>query len=374
MHVARISHLFYPDIRSDYLLELSKRQTNIGHKVSVLTWNKNKRANEAYSDSLKIYRLSGVNFSIKGMFEAFPYLPSLPQEINRLKPDIVHAESHLFLTSLQAIMRAKKLGIRSVVTVHGVMAKRNIMVDYAQYAYLNTLGSKVFKNADKVICLTKNDAKEIMKLGCTSDKVAIIPNAVDTHRFYPRQLKDVNLVTWVGRFVTEKGLRYLIEAARLVVKDFKNVHFLLIGYGGLKDELISLASKYALLDNISFASSLCRDEIADILGRSSVFAFPSLKEGMPIAVLEAMSAENAVVAFDIPGLNEIIRNNYNGLLVPPCNSNKLAAAILGLLVDNSTARKLGKRARETVASRYSWEVLLESLNNVYSAKSVVSIT
>ena len=368
MHVARISHIFYPDIRSDYLLELSERQTAFGHKVSVLTWNKSKRKNEVYSDSLKILRLPGVNFSIKGMFEAFPYIPSLPQEISRIKPDIVHAESHLFLTSYQAIMRAKKLGIRSVVTVHGVMAKRNIMVDCAQHVYLNTLGSKIFKNADKVICLTENDAKEIMKLGCTSEKVAIIPNAIDTQRFCPRQVKDANLVTWVGRFVPEKGVRYLIEAARLVVKDFKDVRFSLVGYGGLRNELMNLASKYDLLDNISFSSSLCRDEVAELLGRSSVFAFPSVKEGMPMAVLEAMSAENAVVAFNISGTSEIITNNHNGLLVTPCNPNELAAAVLRLIVDKSIARKLGKRARETVKRRYSWEALLESLNKVYYSK------
>jgi glycosyltransferase involved in cell wall biosynthesis len=367
LRIARISHLFYPDIASDYLLELTRKQVEKGNSVDVFTWRKT-LVSEKYQDTLRIHRLNGVNFSVKGAVEDYPYLPNLPQELERLKPDVVHAESHLFLPSLQALAKAKSLRIKSVVTIHGVMAKRGPLINLAQYAYLYSLGSTAFRNADVVICLTQDNARQVARLGCRIEKIKVIPNAVDSDRFRPSSEKDLNLISWVGRFVAEKGIVFLLEAARIVVKEHKDARFMLVGTGPLKESLRSLVRKFNLEDYISFPGILCRNEIAKILSRSNIFAFPSTNEGMPIALLEAMAAENAIVAFNIPGINEIVKNNHNGLLVSPSSSKGLAEAIVALIEDSKVARRLGENARDTVKKHYSWDGLIESLNNVYSIK------
>jgi len=367
MHIARVSHLFYPDIVSDYLFELSIKQVKMGHKVDVLTWNKNKRRSvDIVIDDFIIHRLSGVNFPLDDVITDYPYLPFLPNKIAQIKPEVIHAESHLFLTTIQAIKKAKKLGIPSVVTVHGVTAKRSVAINVAQYAYLYTLGSWLFKNTSKVICLTKSDAKEVIKFGCPPEKIRVIPNAVDTNRFRPGKGRKQNLVVWIGRFVPEKGLNCLIEAAKIVAKELTNVKFVLIGYGPLKIKIMNLACKYGLLkDAVRFTGPLNRDQIAEILSKASAFVFPSLKEGLPLSLLEAMACGTPIIASNISGVNEVIKNGQNGLLVTPNDSIMLAKAIIRVLHDANLRRKLGDNARYLAIKNFSWKIVLSALESVY---------
>jgi len=367
MHITRIRHLFYPDIQPDYFFELSMRQAEAGHEVDVLTWRKN----ESYSDKVVaggfiIHRLHGLNFRIDGMIEEYPYLPRLPAKIEMLKSEIVHAESHLFLTTFQAISKAKRLGLPSVVTVHGVLAYRGVAVNSMQHIYLHTLGSEVFKRANRVICLTRSDAGEIIKLGCNPKKIRLVPNAIDTEHFKPSKQQEDNLITWVGRFVPEKGVKYLIEAARIVADEFRDVRFILVGYGPLKTKIMRLAYDRGLLNKfVFFPGALSRDEVAKVLGRSRIFVFPSLKEGLPVSVLEAMASGLSVVGSDIEGVKDIISDQYNGLLVPSRSPKALASAISTLLNDRGLGKKMGKNARQSMIEKYSWDIITSKIEKVY---------
>ena len=367
LRITRIRHLFYPDMQPDYFFELSKRQAEAGHEVDILTWRKN----GSYSDKVVaggfiIHRLHGLNFRMDGMIEEYPYLPRLPAEIEMLKSEIVHGESHLFLTTFQAISKAKSLGLPSVVTVHGVLAYRGFAVNSMQRIYLHTLGSEVFKRADRVICLTRGDAGEIVKLGCNPEKIRLVPNAIDTERFRPGKKQDDNLITWVGRFVPEKGVQYLIEAARIVANEFRDVRFILVGYGPLETKIMKLAFDHGLLNKfVFFTGALDRDEVAKVLGKSRIFVFPSLKEGLPVSVLEAMASGLSVIGSDIEGINDVISDQYNGLLVPSKNPKALASAISTLLNDRSLGKKMGKNARQSMTEKYSWDIVSNKIEKVY---------
>jgi glycosyltransferase involved in cell wall biosynthesis len=367
MHVLRVSHLFYPDTLSDYLLEFSIRQVSRGHEIDVVTWNKNRRPQkENVLDNLTIYRLPGINFRIRGAITDYPYVPCLPDKIAQLKPEIVHAESHLFLTTVQAIKKAKELHKPSVVTVHGVMAKRSSIINLAQFSYLRTLSSWIFRNADRIICLTQSDAKEIIAYGCPYEKIRIVPNAVDTDRFRPVNGKWENLVVWTGRFVPEKGLNYLIEAARIVKKECRNVKFILVGDGPIKANIVKSAHNYGLLNNVvCFAGPFDRNQIANILSKASLFVLPSLKEGMSLSLLEAMACGKAIIGSSVPGIEDVITDGKNGLLVPAADSEALANAILTLLNDENLSRRLGQMARQLVVEKYSWNIVIDKIEKVY---------
>jgi glycosyltransferase involved in cell wall biosynthesis len=301
------------------------------------------------------------------MIREYPFLPGLPAKIEMLNPDIVHAESHLFLPTVQAVRKAKRLGLPCVVSVHGVLAERGFAVNLAQFAYLRTLGLEVFRGADRVVCLTRSDAEEVVRLGCPVEKVRLVPNAVDTELFKPGERREDGLVVWVGRFVPEKDVEYLVEAARLVVEKRGDVRFLLVGYGPLKAKIMKLAQDYGLLGkSVSFVGPLSREEIAKILSKAAVFVFPSLKEGLPLAVLEAMASGVSVVGSDIPGINAVITHRENGILVPPRNPEALANAIMLLLEDKSLRRKLGQNARQLMVEKYSWEIISERIEKVYN--------
>lgn len=366
MRIARVRHLFYPDMPRDYFFELSTRQVKAGHEVDVLTWNKRKNPlEENVSDGFTIFRLAGFNFSMDGVITDYPYLPSLPEKIKKLKPEIIHGESHLFLTTVQAVKTAKKLGIPSVVTVHGVMARRSAAVNLVQHIYLRTLGLWLFENTNKIICLTKSDAQEIVGFGCPSEKIKVIPNAVDTNRFRPGKVRQKNLVVWVGRFVPEKGLNCLINAAKIVVKEYKDAEFVLIGYGQLKAKVMKFAYNYDLLKNVHFTGPFNRDQIADFLGKASIFILPSFKEGLPLSLLEAMASGVAAVGSHIQGISDVVTHGQNGLLVPPENPEALANTVITLLNDENLRRRLGQSARRLMKEKHNWDMITHKIEKVY---------
>jgi glycosyltransferase involved in cell wall biosynthesis len=356
----------------DYFYELSARQIGVGHEVDVVTWKRNGGLQEErMPEGFSIHRLQGFNLGIGNFVQEYPYLPSLPTEIETLRPDIVHIESHLFLTALQAVRKANRMGLPCIVTVHGVFAERGVAVNFAQHVYLRSLGLKVLKAADGVVCLTRSDAAAIERLGCPSAKITLVSNAVDIDLFRPCGEREDDLVVWVGRFVPEKGVEYLIEAAKVVVDQRRHARFLLIGYGPLKSKIVKMASDYGLLGkSVVITGPLDRVEIAKIVSRSSVFAFPSLKEGMPLSLLEAMASGNAVVASDIQGVNEVAENDYDAVLVSPKSPSDLASSILMLLDDKGLRRRLAENARKKVQENCSWSNVLAKLDRVYTSAEV----
>jgi glycosyltransferase involved in cell wall biosynthesis len=353
----------------DYFFDLSLHQSMQGHEVHVLTWKKNNSVSQNLAvdrvDDFRIHRLRGLNFGLYGAFQDYPYLPELPCELEQLNPDIVHAESHLFLPSVQALRKAKELNIPFVLTIHGVFANRGLVINTTQKSYLHFI-SRTFKKANRIICLTKSDACEIARYGFPEDKIRLVPNAVDTQRFRPGCEQNDNLVLWVGRFVPEKGLEHLIKAAKIVASKKNNVKFLLIGYGPLKNKIMQLAAEYGLLGvSVYFSDSMSRDEISKIMRKAAFLAFPSLKEGMPLSVLEALACGLPIIGFNVSGLNELVVNGENGLLVQPRNNEALANAIICLLNDKALRTKLSDRARQLAVEKYQWPTVLSALENVY---------
>lgn len=367
MNIARVRHLFYPDMPRDFFYELSAQQADRGYHVDVLTWKKDGGfSKELVTAGFFVHRLPGLNFGVRGLAQEYPYLPSLPALIEALKPDVVHVESHLFLTAFQAVKKANKLRLPCVVTVHGVLAERGIIANFAQNVYLRSLGTKVFRGADRVICLTKSNAAEIENYGCPSEKIRLVPNAVDTRLFKPNEEREDNLVVWVGRFVPEKGVEYLIKAANIILKKSGAFRFLLIGYGPLKPKITKMANDLGLLHRfVTITGPMSREEIATILSKATIFAFPSLREGLPVSVFEAMASGVPVVGSDIAGIREIILDRQNGILVPPKKPEVLAQAILSLLDDENQRRELGKNARRLMIEKYSWDTTIKGIEKVY---------
>lgn len=367
MRIARIRHLFYPNLPKDYIYYLSAQQVRLGYDVVVFTWDQNQIcSNFKVAEGFTISGLKGLNFNY-GVLREYPYLPSLPSNIERFYPDIIHGESHLFLPTLQAVKKAKKLGIPSVVTVHGVFAERDLAINLVQQVYLRTVCQSIFKKADKVICLTHENLGEIERLGCPPDKLVLVPNAVDTNLFSPTNEVEDDFIVWVGRFVPEKGLNYLIKAAKLVSKEKNRVKFLLIGYGPSRPAIIEMSKKSGLFGKfVEFAGPQKRESIAKFLRKATVFVFPSVREGMPLALLEAMSCGLPVIVADFPGVNEVVTNEVNGLIVPSRDPLALSKAILYILENRDVQKRLGENARQTILQKHSWEKVTNKLDKVYN--------
>jgi len=185
--------------------------------------------------------------------------------------------------------------------------------------------------------------------------VPIIPNGVDTDMHAPPVSRIDNAVPrllLVGRLVHQKGIDVLFHA----LSHLRDLPFTvdIAGEGPERDTLCELATSKGLTDRVRFNGWVDRRELPSLYGSADIFVLPSRIEGMPNVVLEAMAYALPVVATDIAGTREVVRNEQTGLLVPVENVSALADAIRRLIANPQERRTLGDNARAFVVGHHSW--------------------
>jgi len=288
-----------------------------GHEVYVIAYSKDRRG-WVRLEGVNWFFVDAISLSFRGMVWKFPYFLHLEKLVSQIKPDIVHINNLPFLTTMQAARTAKKLDVASIIHVHGVIGKWNKLLDFLQYAFLQVFAQRFFNDTKLVICLTQSDAYEVQKFGCPKNKIRLIPNGVDIEAFKPAKEKP-NLLFWGGRFIQQKGLPYLIDAMSIIKEQIPDVKLLMSGDGVLTSKISNMVKLAGLQKNVNFLGRVPLESLPILVSSCSVYVLPSLKEGMPYALLEAMACGKPVVGSDIPGIKDIIVNNQNGILVPPKN-------------------------------------------------------
>ena len=195
---------------------------------------------------------------------------------------------------------------------------------------------------------------------------AVIPNPVDLDRIDDACARDrgatraelgipddAELIVNVGRFVEQKGQRHLVDAFARVLDARPRAWLALVGYGPLEGRLRARADALGVASRTTFA--IHRHDAPRILAAGDVFAFPSLWEGLGVAVLEAMAAGLPVIATDRPPLTEVVDHGRTGLLTPVADADALAGALIGLLGDGGRAALLAAAGRAAVRQRYAPE-------------------
>lgn len=193
----------------------------------------------------------------------------------------------------------------------------------------------------------------------------VIPLGIDIERFRrgePLVTCDGPLVGTVGRLAEQKGQRYLLEGAPLVLARRPDARFALFGDGELRTELETLARSLGIADHVLFAGSV--DDVAGALASLDVFVQPSLFEGLCLAVLEAQAAGVPVVATPVGGVRETVVDGETGLVVPARDAQAIATAVLALLDDPRRAGLLADEAGQRVL-RYSTERMVDATLAVY---------
>ena len=208
--------------------------------------------------------------------------------------------------------------------------------------------------------------KEMQKI--SAKEISVIPNGIDIDRFNDSSPKfsessDTKII-FVGNLRPEKGLSYLIEAMEYIAKKDINSRLLIVGEGPQKENLEKLVTKLNINDRVTFSGKAATDEVPVYLKNSDIFVLPSLQEGFPNVLLEAMASGLPVVATDVNGINEIIEDCKNGFLVESKNSKEIAEKILLLLEDDDLRKRISKQNMKK-ASKYSWQQTVQMLENVY---------
>jgi glycosyltransferase involved in cell wall biosynthesis len=258
---------------------------------------------------------------------------------------------------------------KSIYTVHGFSFSKDVH-SVGRAFYLNV--EKLLARAhDRLISVSQMDTLGAIEKGvCTAEKIRTIPNAIDFARFDPACVnghfrqglgisKSVKLVGTAARLVRQKGIDSFIDAAKIVCNDKPDVRFVVIGEGELEGRLRDKARKKKMNDHLIFAGA--RDSMPEVYAGLDVFVLPSLWEGHPLTLIEALAMGTPSVATWTSGSPEIIEDGKSGLLVPPKDSRALARAICRLLDDTKFACRLAKVGQRSVRKRYSLQKMA-SLN------------
>ena len=213
--------------------------------------------------------------------------------------------------------------------------------------------------------------------GVDQNRVILAPNCVDVSELH----RDSNgsqgtrgrwgltgsgpHIGVVARLHRQKGHSYLLQAVRPVIREFPGAIFLLIGDGPLETELRALVGSLHLNGAVRFLGFLSRAELRELYTVLDLSVLPSLWEGTPLAVLDAMAMELPVVATAVDGTKDTVEHGVSGLLVPPRDSDALAEAILEVLRDRTRAKQMGIAARQRVIEFYSLETYTEKIERAY---------
>ena len=319
-------------------------------------------------------RIAGVNVVrvpwVRGFLLRNPsYNYAALRAARKLDFDLVHAHGPV------AALFAERLGKPVVATPHGV-ASGQPQYNALVRAALRRIEKKAYSRADAIVFLSeaeKTSFKE--KLDFLPRRSAVIPTGVDLKRFSRARsaflartlrvgfkIKRKFVVCFVGRLLAVKGVRYLIEAAALLEeKERKKIVFLIAGDGPERDSLEKLARKLGVEENFLFLGE--RLDVPTLLAASDCFVLPSLSEGMPLALLEALAAGAPCVVTRI-GLP--VRDEREAIAVPPANARELARAI-GKLEKNAALRAKLARNGLAFAKKFSWKRAASAHAALYSA-------
>src|SRR5690242_7972863 len=245
----------------------------------------------------------------------------------------------------------------------------------AKRVFYSTLERVAAHWCDRVVSVSEFHRRWALELGiCGADKIIAIPNGIaleDPHsRITASELRrgwgaqeDDLVILSTGRLAPEKGLEDLLKAASLLRQMGQRFRVVLAGDGPLRAELERLAKDLGVSEQVTFLGY--RDDIPDLLVACDLVALPSLREGLSIALLEAMAAGKPVVATSIGSNVTVASEAEVALLVPPCNPSSLAEAILRCGRDPALRIRLGHNARCVFESRYTEERMLNAYRKEY---------
>lgn len=291
--------------------------------------------------------------------------------------DVVHVHSGISISLIAGFRYAMKKKRPLVITWHGDSIREygrysGVIPGVTAYFYKKYLADKLLFRADVIISPSEYYIEKSRFLGRYKDKIAVIPNGINLEEFdIPHSkeecktklgLSGKNMVLFVGGLYPLKGPHVLLKAIPKIVKEHKDTIFVFAGSGDI-NKYKKLSEEMGVQKYVRFTRYIS-EEKTFYYRASDIFVLPSLTESFGIVNLEAMACGVPIVASNVGGVPDVVKNGENGLLVPPKDPEALAAALIYLLENGTVRKKMGKNARKK-AEDYSWERIAEETEKVY---------
>jgi glycosyltransferase involved in cell wall biosynthesis len=236
---------------------------------------------------------------------------------------------------------------------------------------MNTLNVWLHHYSDKVIVLSER-ARNYREKEINSGKLEKIYSLFDLESFSKQRDTTMNntvlkrhqpTIAVVARLDHAKGHVNLIKAMPKVLAIFPAIRLLLIGEGPYKETLKKTVSDMNLIDTVIFAGYV--ESLPETLSSATMFVLPTLSEGCPLTIMEAMALELPVIASSVGAIPELVLNKHNGILVPPGDPNALADAIIHLLSHPDEAKKMGQKGKERIHAIFHPKKGIEQIESLY---------
>lgn len=316
------------------------------------------------SDALSRDGIKHKAFSRKNRID-LRLLSHLASQMRADRIQLVH--THHLAQLLYAGLAARLVGAKVVHTEHDIhsLSSRRLQI---LLRVLSNLANVVTGVGDSVAAFLRD------QVGIPSSKIKTIQNGIDIPSFHyatpiPRSVwgwdKDDVVVGCVARLEPEKGVKFLLEAFRHLLSRQPNAKLLIVGDGRERELLKSTAGLLGLNGSVQFLGT--RSDIPELLATCDVIALPSVEEGLPMALLEAMAAGKPVVATKVGAIPEVIQHGRTGVLVPPASAASLAEALNLLIEDQSTKKAIATEAYKVVQDQYSFNRMLLKYQDLYDS-------
>ncbi len=354
----------------NYVVNLSKKFIEKGHKVFILCSASDNNKNSDLSVEQFLSK-SGLPFKIiRADFKYNPFtVLRVAYFIKKNKFDIIH--THLSKANYIGALASKIAKKKSISTAHGLNKK-------GQYKY-----------SDYVICVSNAVKENLLSQGMDETKLGVIYNGIDILKFNSqaeglparkkyafsadslegnqsktRSQTSMFNVGIIARLSSEKGVDIFIEAAKFVLSDIPEAKFFIAGAGNLKDALIKRAKDLNIYNSVYFVGFI-DGNLVSFLNELDVVVFPSLKEGLPLALLESMSMKKIVIVSDAGGMPEVVEDGKNGFVVKKGDADAIYQKLIFVYNNMSSLNELADSAAETIKKRFNIETCADKTFDLF---------
>ncbi len=309
----------------------------------------------------------------------------LQQIIPKVKPDILHAHSPA-LNGVAMVLIGKKFAIPMVYEVRGFWEDAAISHGTSQqgslrYKLARAMETWVLKHVDAVTCICEGIKNDLITRGITKDRITIIPNAVDLGSFQAIAHRDSKLesvlglknklvIGFVGSFYAYEGLKLLLDAMPSMLEQYPELRLLLVGGGQDADSLMAKAEQMGIEKQVVFTGRVPNEHVTRYYSLMDILCYPRLPMRLtetvtPLKPLEAMAQQKLVIASDVGGHLELIKDGKTGILFKAGDADDLARKVLYMLDNRKEWRKLLSAARKFIEQERTWSKSVARYTEVY---------
>jgi len=302
----------------------------------------------------------------------FKVIGKLVKLIKQQNIDIIH--THGYKSDILGVIAARRAGIKAICTPHGFENSKELKLRLFMW-----LGGKAFRGFDCICPLSpqiKEDVLHVYKV--RANRVRLIQNGVDLSEI-EQALKDQNIpdcmvniessgpahfsIGYIGQLISRKNLGSLLEAFKIFHNSYPHSTLYLAGEGDDRGNLQNAAHQLEIADQVRFLGF--RNDRLNLLPHFQAFGFTSTLEGIPRCLMEAMAAGVCVTAYQIPGVDQLIKNNQTGICIPLNHTQALADAWLELAHNRQKLADLAEAGKRYVYDNFSAQAMAKAYVDVY---------